>query len=57
MPKGIKGFQKGHGAFINNHTCKGKVYSKDEKIKLSKIAKQKGFGKWMNGKTRSLETM
>lgn len=45
MPKGIKGFQKGHSSF---HTWKGKKFSKKHKIKLSLA--HKGQIAWNKGK-------
>lgn len=35
---------------------KGIIFTDDEKNKLSALAKEKGFGKWMTGKKRSEET-
>lgn len=84
MPKGIKGFQKGHNGFIPKErypeiakkisvSNKGKVrtaehrknisiaaknrkWKPDEayKEKMSKIAKEKGYGKWHKGRKRPL---
>lgn len=80
MPKGIKGFQKGHvgykywlGKKITEESKKkmriaklgkpskllGKKrgpLSDEHKLLLSKIAKEKGYGKWMKGKKHTVKT-
>lgn len=67
-PSGV--FKKGHKGFMGmlgkhlseearkkmSNSHKGKKLSKEHKMKLSKIAKEKGFGKWMKGKILSEET-
>ena len=49
MPKGIKGFQKGHkGFWMGSH--KGRVQSTKERKKHSIAAKKAGVGKWTLGR-------
>ena len=48
MAVGVKGFIK--GCIPHN---KGKLLSDKDKEKMSRIAKKKGFGKWMKGKKLS----
>jgi len=53
--------QKGHPVSDEarrnmSESHKGKIISEEQKQKLSKIAKERGFGKWMKGRKLSLET-
>lgn len=60
MPKGVKGFQKGHSGFRNSESyslANMAFFETDEyKEKQRKIAKERGYGKWMVGKKLSDET-
>jgi len=56
-PETIKKLSEAHkGQLSWNKGNRGFKWSEEQKLKLSKIAKEKGFGKWMIGKTSSIET-
>lgn len=50
MPKGIKGFLKGHKMNLGNKFWFGKKHSDKTKEKMRLSAKRVGTGKWMKGR-------
>lgn len=56
MPKGLKGFQKRNKIGIGNCNMLGKHHTEKSKRKMSKIAKEKGFGLWRKNKKHTKET-
>lgn len=55
MPKGLRGFQKGHKIWLGKKRP-FRPLTEDHKNKIRAVAKAKGFGKWTLGKKQSEET-